>query len=272
MAAPKLGIIAGGGTLPARLARACRANGRAYVVLAIEGHTESDWLAGEPHAWIRLGDAGRGIDYLRESQAEELVLAGPVRRPGLKELRPDSWGVRFLARVGREWVGDDSILSALVKALEAEGFRVVGPDTLLEECVARSGPYGRIAPDEAARQDIARGLEVVRAIGALDIGQAAIVQQGVVLGVEGAEGTDSLIRRCAALHRAGPGGVLVKARKPGQERRVDLPAVGSDTVRAAIENGLQGIAVEAGGALVFDREDVVRLADESGLFIIGIGV
>jgi hypothetical protein len=270
MAAPKLGIIAGGGTLPGRLASACRANGRAYFVLAIKGHTDPAWLANEPHSWIRLGDGGRGIECLRAAQVKELVLAGPVRRPSLRELRPDSWGVRFIAKVGREWVGDDSILSALIKALEAEGFRVVGPDALLEDCVAVGGPYGRVSPDEAAREDIARGVAVVRAIGALDIGQAAIVQQGVVLGVEGAEGTDALIRRCASLHREGPGGVLVKARKPNQERRVDLPTIGGDTVRAAIEGGLQGIAIEAGGALLFDREEVTRLADDAGLFIVGI--
>lgn len=269
MAAPKLGIIAGGGALPGRLAQACRAKGRSYFVLAIEGHADPGWLADEPHSWIRLGDGGRGIDCLRAAQVEELVLAGPVRRPSLKELRPDSWGVRFLARAGREWIGDDSILSALIRALEAEGFRVVGADSLLAECVSVAGPYGRLAPDEAARRDIARGLEVVRTIGALDIGQAAVIQQGVVLGVEGAEGTDALIRRCAALRRDGPGGVLVKASKPNQERRADLPAIGSDTVRAAIASRLQGIAVEAGGALVFDRDELARLADEAGLFVVG---
>jgi UDP-2,3-diacylglucosamine hydrolase len=270
MAAPKLGIIAGGGLLPGRLANACRTNGRPYFVLAIEGHAEADWLAGEPYSWIRMGDAGKGVACLRAEGVEELVLAGPVRRPSLKELRPDSWGVRFLARAGREWIGDDSILSALIKALEAEGFRVVGADSLLAECISVTGCYGRCSPDEAASGDLARGLDVVRAIGALDIGQAAIVQQGIVLGVEGAEGADALIRRCAPLQREGARGILVKASKPGQERRADLPAIGSETVRAAMDAGLQGIAVEAGGVLVFDREDVVRLADEAGLFVVGI--
>jgi len=107
-------------------------------------------------------------------------------------------------------------------------------------------------------------------MGELDIGQAAIVQQGIVLGVEGAEGTDRLIQRCAELHREGIGGVLVKARKPGQEQRVDLPTIGSETIKFAIESRLRGVAFEAGGVFVFDRDEAVRLANQAGLFIIGI--
>ena len=270
MAALKLGIIAGGGTLPALLAKMCVESGRDYFLLAIEGFADPAMLNGCPHAWFRLGEAGKGIKLLREHQVHDLVLAGAVRRPSLKELRPDAWAMRFFAKLGKAWVGDDSLLSALVKALESEGFRVVGSDSILADHLAVPGPYGAILPDDFARTDMDRGFEVVRQLGALDIGQAAIVQQGIVLGVEGAEGTDKLIQRCAALHRDGPGGVLVKARKPGQEQRVDLPTVGSNTVRAAIDSGLRGIAFEAGGVFVFDRDEAIRLANQAGLFIMGV--
>ncbi len=270
MVAPKLGIIAGGGSLPVRLANACLESGRDYLLLALEGHAEADLVAATPHEWIRLGAIGKTIDRLRADGVKELVLAGAVRRPSLTEIRPDSWGVKFLARIGRAWAGDDSILSALVAALEQEGFTVVGADTILDDCLAEPGPYGRMTPDENMMQDIERGLEVVRKLGELDIGQAAVVQQGVVLGVEGAEGTNGLIQRCAALQHYGVGGVLVKARKPGQERRVDLPTIGLETVKKAIEGKLSGIAIEAGGTLVFDRQEFVRLADEANLFVIGV--
>ena len=270
MAAPRLGIIAGGGTLPARLAKACRAGGRDYYFLAIEGHADPSVVEGEPHGWIRLGDGGKGIARLREENIAELVFAGSVRRPSIRELRPDGYTLRFFARLGGAWIGDDSLLSAIVKTLEKEGFSVIGPEALLEGCLSAAGPYGRVVPDDDARRDIERGFEVVRAMGALDIGQAAVVQQGIVLGVEGAEGTDELIRRCGRLQRQGPGGVLVKARKPGQERRIDLPTIGADTVDLAIASGLRGIAVEAGGALVFDRERMAGLADDAGLFVVGV--
>lgn len=268
--AGKLGIVAGGGPLPARLVSACRASGRDHFVLAIEGHADAALLDGVPQAWIRLGQGGKGIDLLHREKIDDLVFAGPVRRPGMHELRPDLRTMKFFARLGRSWIGDDSLLSAVVHELEREGFRVVGADTLLDDFLAVAGTYGRIEPDDGARSDIERGLAVVRALGGMDIGQAAIIQQGIVLGVEAAEGTDTLIARCGPLHREGPGGVLVKACKPGQERRVDLPTIGPDTVSRAATSKLRGIAVEAKGTLVFDREEVVRRADATGLFVVGV--
>lgn len=270
MAAPKLGIIAGGGALPTLLANACEQGNRDYFLLAIEGFADRAILDSRPHGWFRLGQAGRGLKLLRENQVQDLVLAGPVRRPSLKELRPDGYAIRFMAKLGKAWIGDDSLLSAVVNTLELEGFRVIGPDSILAEYLAMPGPYGTALPDDDARADMDRGFEVVRQLGALDIGQAVVVQQGNVLGVEAAEGTDGLIRRCAALHRDAPGGVLVKARKPGQELRVDLPTIGAGTVQAAIDSGLRGIALEAGGVFFFEKDDAVRLANQAGLFIIGV--
>jgi DUF1009 family protein len=125
-------------------------------------------------------------------------------------------------------------------------------------------------PDAEAELDIAHGLHIVRALGALDIGQAAVVQQGLVLGVEAIEGTDALLQRCAALRRDGPGGVLVKVEKPGQERRADRPVIGPETVAKAAAAGLRGIAAEAGIVLVVDRDELVRRADAAGLFVVGV--
>ena len=175
-----------------------------------------------------------------------------------------------MARLAKAWLGDDTLLGAVASELEREGFRIVSPGDLLDGYLAASGPYGAHAPDAAASEDIARGFEVVRAIGALDVGQAAVVQHKVVLGVEAAEGTDALIGRCAALQRPGAGAVLVKAPKPGQDRRFDLPVIGAETVRAAAEAKFSGIAVEAGGAFVFERDELVRIADRDALFVVGV--
>lgn len=266
----RLGIVAGGGDLPAQLIGACRESGREVFVLAIAGHVRPEDLPVPPDGWIRLGEGGAGIRLMREAGVSEIVLAGRVRRPSLAELRPDAWTAKLVARLGWRLLGDDSALSALVGALEREGFTVTAAERILAGLLATDGVYGAVAPDAEALADIERGLEVGRAIGALDIGQAVIVQQGYVLGVEAAEGTDRLIERCAALKRAGPGGVLVKLAKPGQERRVDLPAVGPDTVACAARSGLRGIAVEAGSVLVVDRPAMVEAADRAGLFVIGV--
>jgi UDP-2,3-diacylglucosamine hydrolase len=220
---------------------------------------------------VRLGaSGGRGIDLLKEAGVQDLVLVGGVKRPSLAALRPDRRTAMFLAKIGSAAFGDDGLFGAVVKMLEAEGFRVVGPDTILREILAVEGVYGAVAPDAVAQADIERGIAAARAIGALDIGQAAVVQQGVVLGVEAIEGTDALVARTAALRRDGPGGVLVKVKKPGQETRVDLPVIGIDTVANAAAAGLRGIAIEAGAALVVDRAAVVAAADRAGLFVVGV--
>jgi len=266
----KLGILAGSGDLPVRLIDACRSVQRPFFVLAFEGEADPAVLAEVPHAWVRLGAAGEGLERLRREGVSELVLAGGVRRPSLRSLRPDWRAAKFFARIGYRALGDDGLLSAVVKELEREGFRVVGADTLLESVLMPAGPIGRHAPqDDQALADVEHGFRIARAIGALDIGQAVVVQQGLVLGVEAIEGTDALIARCGPLRRDGPGGVLVKAAKPGQERRADLPTIGPRTVKAAAAAGLRGIAVEAGAALVLDRRKVAELADRDGLFVIG---
>lgn len=265
-----LGIVAGNGGLPARIIASCRAAGRPVFVLALEGEADRGAIEDVPHAWCRLGGAAAGLDVLRANGVEDLVLAGGVHRPSLASLRPDWRAAKFFARVGYRALGDDGLLSAVVRELEREGFRIVGADQLLDEAGLPEGPLGRISPGADARADIAHGMRLARAIGALDIGQAVVVQHGLVLGVEAIDGTDALIRRCAALRRDGPGGVLVKAEKPGQESRADRPTIGPQTVRLAAESGLAGIAAQAGATLVLDRAEVTRLADAAGLFVVGV--
>jgi DUF1009 family protein len=268
---PKLGILAGAGELPARLIETCRSEGRAFFVLAFEGQTDPGCVDGAPHAWVRLGAAGKALKLLREAGAEDLVMAGAIRRPSLSVLRPDAWAAKLIAKAGVRAVGDDGILSAIVRELEEqEGFRVVGPQSILPEMLATEGVYGAVHPNEDARKDIDRGILVVQTIGALDVGQAAVVQQGMVLAVEAVEGTDVMLARCREVRRDGPGGVLVKVRKPQQEDRADLPTIGVPTVEGAAAAGLAGIAIEAGGTLIVNRAAVVAAADEAGLFLIGV--
>lgn len=266
----KLGILAGSGRLPGLLIDSCRASGRDFFVLAFKGQADPAVVEGAPHAWVRLGAAGQGFAILRAQGVEELVMAGGVRRPSLIDLRPDLQAIRFFARLGRRGLGDDGLLRAVIDLLEREGFHVVGADELLPALRAEAGPLGMHRPDGQAGADINRGIEVLSALGTVDIGQAVVVQQGIVLGVEAVEGTDALIERCGALKREGPGGVLVKFSKSGQETRVDLPTIGCDTIERAIAAGLAGIAVEAGATLVVDRAELVRRADQAGLFVIGV--
>ncbi len=268
--AAKVGILAGGGPLPGYLVDACRGSGRDVFVVAFEGQADPEVVSKAPHAWVRLGAAGEALDLLRAEAVEEIVMAGPVRRPSWRELRPDRKAAKFLGR-GLLNKGDDGLLGAIVRTLEEEeGFRVIGADELLGELKAPAGPFGRLGPDEESLADIAVGVSVLHTTGPLDIGQAVIVQQGIVLGLEAAEGTRRLIERCGDLGREGQGGVLVKLPKPGQETRADMPSIGPDTLRAAADAGLSGVAVATGKTLVFELDAVVRMADDDGLFVTGI--
>lgn len=240
-------------------------------VVGLRGFAEQSVIGAFPHVLIRMGAAGEILAQLRAAGCTDLVLVGPVRRPSLMDIRPDTEGARIMARIGRAaFAGDDGLLAAIVRVLGEEGFRVLGAHEVLTEAVGPRGQMGRIAADAAALADIERGAAVVRALGQVDVGQGCVVQQGIVLAVEAIEGTDAMLSRAAGLTRPGPGGVLVKLVKPGQERRADLPTIGPATLRAAASAGLRGIAFEAGGTLLTDRADCIAEADATGLFLIGI--
>ena len=266
-----LGILAGGGRLPGQVAAAAHAAGRSVFLVGLEGFADPTILAPWPHEVIRIGSAGKILAALRAHGCRDLVLIGPVRRPSMLDLRPDSDGVRILARIGRAaFAGDDGLLAAVVKVLGDEGFRVVGVQDILQEVLAPAGLLTRAAPDASAMADVRRGIRVTLALGAVDVGQGCVVQQGIVLAVEAAEGTDAMLARCKTLTRPGSRGVLVKLVKPGQERRADLPTIGPATIAVAASVGLQGVAFEAGGTILAERAVTVAAADAAGLFLLGL--
>lgn len=267
----KLGIIAGGGAIPAMLIRHCREQGRDFFVLAIEGNADKAFFTEDiPHQWIRIGQAGTGFKRFAEEKVQDVVMIGTIRRPGFFDLVPDLRTTAFFAKVGAKALGDDGILRALVSEIEAEGMAVKGIHEVMTDLLIKPGVLGWHKPDRQALADIRRGMEVASELGRLDVGQAVVVQQGLVLGVEGIEGTDELIRRCGDYRRKGDGGVLVKLRKPQQDMRIDLPTIGARTVERAHEAGLRGIAVHTGNGLIVDEAEVIRLADKYGLFVMGV--
>jgi DUF1009 family protein len=264
-----LGILAGGGPLPGQVAAA--AAGRAVFIVGFEGFAEPSVIGAYPHVMVRLGAAGRILGALRGAGVADLVLAGPVRRPSILDLRPDAEGARVLARIGRAaFAGDDGLLASVVRVLGEEGFVVIGAHEVMTGAFAPCGLLGRAPASREARADIARGVAVARALGSVDVGQGCVVQQGIVLSLEAIEGTDAMLARSRAVARPGPGGVLVKLVKPGQDRRADLPTLGPRTVQGAVAAGLQGIAFEADGTILLERRAMIEAADEAGLFLLGI--
>ncbi|MFW7266515.1 LpxI family protein [Gluconacetobacter sp. Hr-1-5] len=268
-----VGILAGGGPLPGQVARAVERLGHRVFIVGFQDFAEPRVIDPWPHRYIRLAAAGEILSCLRAEGCRDLVLIGPVLRPSFSDLRPDAAGARIMARIGRAlFSGDDGLLAAIVRVLAEEGFVIHGAHEFLSGSVGCSGVLGRIKPDSGALADIRRGQDVVEAIGRLDIGQGCVVQDGLVLAVEAIEGTDRMLLRAGECRQSGrPGGVLVKMLKPGQDRRADLPTIGSDTVRRAAEVGLRGIAFQAGATLITDPAACIAAADEAGLFLMGIG-
>lgn len=267
--APPLGVIAGGGALPLRVVQAASALGRPVHIVVLEGHGDPAAYAGLSHVTLRWGLAAQMLSWLKQHGVREVVLAGNVARPSLLSLRPDAASMKLLGRIGRAaFNGDDSILRAVMKVLGEEGFEVVGAQALLAGLLPEAALLAGPMPDDVARADIARGLAVCHALGAVDVGQAVVVQQGLVLGVEAIEGTDALILRAGALQREGPAPILVKAPKPAQSTLTDLPTIGPQTIASARAAGLRGLAFQAGGTILLDRNTTIAAAEAAGIFLL----
>jgi DUF1009 family protein len=270
-----LGIIAGGGELPLAVAKAVRDEGRDVFILALAGAADAA-VEQYSHAWNSLGEVGRAMQLLRDHRVDEVLLAGKVARPRFSDVKLDFKGARVLPRVlAAARRGDDALLKCMVALFEDEGFRAIGVAEAAPSLLIGPGALGRRVPSESDLADIKVAIEVVRLMGTLDVGQAAAVCEGLVLAVEAAEGTDRMIERVASLPAAirgipgKPRGVLVKAPKPQQDGKTDLPVIGIQTVTNAAAAGLAGIAVEAGRTLILGRQEVIVAADRAGLFVYG---
>ena len=269
---PKLGIIAGGGALPARLASAATAAGRDVFIVLLDGYANDPALEDYPHKTLRLGAAAKILDAMGKQKCVDVVLAGKVARPSFSAMRPDWRATKLLMKVGMKALGDDGLLRLVGQELEREGFHLVGAHEILSNLAVQEGVLGTVQPDEQALSDAKHGLTVSRTLGQADVGQGCVVQQGLVLALEAIEGTDEMVRRSALYKRDGVGGVLVKSAKPQQDRRLDLPAIGMTTVEEAHKAGLRGIGLLADGTMIIDRDAVLARADALGLFVIGLRV
>lgn len=261
----KLGIIAGGGILPAKLVTFCAANDIDAFVIGFEGHVDAATIEGRNHALMRVGEAGSMIELLKQRGYKDLVLIGAVKRPTLTEMKPDLRTIKFFAKLGVRALGDDGFLKAIRAELEEDGFTIHGVQDILPGLFIDKGVLGSVEPTDDQWEDIRVGFTGSRKIGEADIGQCVVALNGEIIGTEDDKGTNALIKRAAA-----KGAILVKSSKPQQDRKLDMPTIGSDTVRLCASLGYAGIAAEAGGVLVADREEMVAAANAAGLFVVGV--
>ncbi len=271
----RLGLIAGGGALPMAVAARCEAEGRPVFVVRLSGFADAH-LARYPGIEAGLAEIGKVLASLKKANCDAVCFAGIVSRPDFKSLKPDFKGMTLLPGIVAEAAkGDDALLRKILSVFEAEGYAVEGADDILGGETLPTGALGAVEPTPEQLQDLRKALHVAEKSGELDIGQGAVVCDGLVLAVEAQEGTDAMLARVAGLPadlRGSPAarkGALGKAPKPIQDLRVDMPVMGSRTVELAAAAGLAGVGGKAGKLIVMDRAAMVASADRLGLFVWG---
>jgi DUF1009 family protein len=268
----KLGLIAGGGILPAEIIKYCNSTGRKIFVVGLEPYSWEEQIKDAPHIFAKIGEVGKILKTFAKNDVKEIVMAGGIKRPSLKELIPDWQGAKMMARLAMKSMGDNDLFLAAIEEIENHGFKVVGIEDVVPEMLFSEGNYGKIKPSDDDMNDIQRGIAVAKALGSVDVGQAVVVQEGLVLAVETIEGTDMMLERANTLKKKGNAPVMIKVKKPGQDTRTDLPAIGLHTIELLKKYGMKGIAVEAGAILLIERDEVIKKADEFGIFIIGMKI
>jgi DUF1009 family protein len=267
-------ILAAGGAVPFEVATAATAAGRKLLVLALEGEFDPR-LRAFPMVAVKWGQIGRVQTLIEEHGAREIVLIGAVhKRPDFSSMGVDFGTLRLMPRILKSMIGgDDTVLGNVVKFLEENGRRVVGAHEIAPDLVARPGHVAGRRISEGELNDARVALDAAKAIGVLDIGQAAVAVNQRVIALEAAEGTDAMLDRVAQVRAAGRAkwsgraGVLAKRSKPQQDLRVDMPAIGPRTVEAVARVGLAGIALEAGRVMIAERAETIALAERTGTFI-----
>jgi DUF1009 family protein len=268
---PKLGIIAGGGDLPERIIKACQVSGREYFVVGIDGHASPEILDGIPHSLVNIAKAGSGFKILKQEKVAEVVLIGDVKVPLLTKMWPDYRTFKFFGKNALKSLfcfnGDNSLLISLANELEKEGIKVIGAQEILVDLLAPEGLLGAVTVPEEYLSDIEFGVATALDLGRRDVGQAVIINSGLVIIEEGKAGTGQMIKDSRSIAPDGRGGLLIKLKKPGQDRRMDLPTIGVMTVIEANKAGLVGIIIQAGETIIVDLESVISAANQKGIFI-----
>ena len=268
----KVGLIAGNGTFPLEVAESISQKNKEVFIVALKGAASRD-LERYPHIWIRMGQIGRAIQALKENNCEELILIGGVKKPNVWLLKPDFGALKlFFKLIMLPVKGDASILKALLNFLEIDNkFKVVGAEKYISHLLMSEGLLAGEKVDEQTQIDIDIAITNCKNIGSKDIGQACVVVDREIIASEDDSGTDKMLKDIISKElKFNKKGVLVKLAKPIQDRRVDLPAIGMQTMHLVNEIGLCGIAIENRSSFISDKERVIKYANDNNIFIYGL--
>ncbi|MCC8417062.1 MAG: UDP-2,3-diacylglucosamine diphosphatase LpxI [Rickettsia endosymbiont of Bryobia graminum] len=265
-----LGVIAGNGALPVSIANNCMKQGiKCYIAIISE---EVDLTLYENFSYnvFKIAKVGSVIKYFKQHNVKNIVFAGGIKRVNLKSIKVDLIGSILLARILKQkFLGDDKILTIIAGFLEEKGFKVISSE---EVFTINNDVTTKILPLKRDLSDIELGVKLLKNIGTIDVGQSVIVEDGYILGIEAAEGTDNLIKRCADLRKKAAGAVLVKMMKDGQDSRLDMPTIGPETINNLNKYKYKGLAIQKDKVIIIDSELTIELANKYGIFIYQINI
>ncbi|AKU91514.1 LpxI family protein [Vulgatibacter incomptus] len=264
---PTIGLIAGSGVFPLRFAESAKRSGHRVVCVAHEGDADRSLESVcDEVTWVHLGQLGKMVKAFRKAGVDAAAMAGGVAKVNLwGGLRPDLMALKHAPKLKR--FDNDSLLRAVASMFEEEGVRIVDPAPYCPDLMARKGAYGRYKPDSAMEADIRLGVKVSNAISRAEVGQTVCTKGGVVVAVEGMEGTDRCIRRAGEL--VGKGVVVVKFAMPEQDMRFDAPCIGPGTVNTCVEIGASALVFEAARSVILEEKEIVARADAAKLALVG---
>ncbi len=268
----KIAVFAGKGLLPRQVFDSCVIKGIECHIIGLENQTSSELFTDINYETFPLHLVGKIINKLKKLGVSYIVLAGKVKRTSISKLLLDAKGAKLFAMLVRGGLGDNSILGTIIRFFENEGFTIIPPEQIATEIIVKKGNLTpEVSIDESAKEDMYKGVKVLKGIAQFDVGQALVIQGGLVLGVEAAEGTDELIKRCGEIQQKGEESpILIKVCKPYQDKRIDLPCIGPNTIANLHRYGLRGIALEAEFSLILNQVETIKAASKSGIFIYGI--
>ena len=267
-----LAIIAGKGDLPQMIINKCLKDKRKFILVLIKGQLyDKDYSKYNPHI-IHIGHIGEALRIFKENEITQIVLAGGISKPSMANIKVDSKGAILLSKITKaKLFGDNNVLTSVTKFFEKEGFEIIGVDQIIDNLLTKKGVLGKIKPSKENLQDIELGKNLIKAISEFDVGQSVVTQQKQILSIEDVGGTDALINRCGNLQlKIGSKPVLVKIKKSGQNTKVDLPSLGVETIHNLHKSNFAGVALEAKSSLIINKEEVLKLANQYDIFLIGI--
>lgn len=267
----RIAIIAGSGDLPEKVFSSIRTRGGDIVFVCLKGQAKSKLETLAPSIWVTLGEVSKALNFIRRHRIDEVVMIGAVKRPSLHSLRVDAQGKKLLGKIAKGKIfGDNTLLTIVKTFFEDEGFTVRGVDELIGGLIIKKGQLTDIKLSNQDKVDIELGQNVLSSLSKYDIGQSIIIENGLVLGIEAVEGTDELIKRCSKLKKDDRSGILVKFAKIGQERKIDLPTIGLDTLYNLSEAGFRGVVFKADSTIIIDKESVIEFASAKHLILQGV--